>query len=279
MASSTTITLNDGVQMPLLGIGLYNVTENQAETIEAAIANGYRLFDTAKYYNNEREIGQALKSSKIDRKDYFVVTKLWISDHGYEKTREAFKVSLDKLGLGYIDLYLIHSPSGGKIIDTWKAMTELKNEGLVKSIGVSNFNIHHLEKLRNACDENGYPLPSINQIELHPFLQQEAVVNYCKNLGIELMGFCPLARCVKFGKDVTLAEMSKKMGKTEAQVLIRWAIQRQFVTIPKSSNPARIKENSDVFDFELSEGDMKILNNLEEGMRVSTNAIERPWVE
>lgn len=279
MASGTTITLNDGIEMPLLGIGLYNVIENQAETIQTAVANGYRLFDTAKYYENEKEIGQALKNSNIDRKDYFVVTKLWISDHGYEKTKEAFKVSLDKLGLGYIDLYLIHSPSGGKIIDTWKAMTELRNEGLIKSIGVSNFNIHHLEKLKSACDENGYPLPSINQIELHPFLQQKAVVEYCKDLGIELMGFCPLARCVKFGKDATLMEISKKMGKTEAQVLIRWAIQRRFVAIPKSSNPGRIKENSGVFDFELSYDDMKSLNDLEEGMRVSTSAIERPWVE
>ena len=156
MASSTTITLNDGIQMPLLGIGLYNVTENQAETIQAAIANGYRLFDTAKYYNNEEAIGRALRDSKLNRNDYFVVTKLWISDHGYEKTKEAFRVSLEKLGLEYIDLYLIHSPSGGKIIDTWKAMTELRNEGLIKSIGVSNFNIHHLEKLKSACDENDF---------------------------------------------------------------------------------------------------------------------------
>lgn len=265
--------------MPLLGIGLYNVIETVAETMKSAVEKGYRLFDTAAYYKNESEIGQALRLSALDRKDYFVVTKLWITDHGYEKTKAAFDVSLKKLGLDYIDLYLIHSPSGGKIIETWKAMTEIKSTGLAKSIGVSNFNTHHLERLKQGCDEFNLPLPSINQIELHPWLQQREVVDYCKPLGIELMGFCPLARCVKFGKEPVVHNIADKHSKTQAQILIRWALQEKFVTIPKSSNPERITENFNVLDFSLSDEDMQRLNALEEGLRVSSTAIERPWVE
>ncbi|XP_065051158.1 uncharacterized oxidoreductase YtbE-like [Rhopilema esculentum] len=279
MASSTVLKLNDGIEMPLFGIGLYNVIENVDKTIQYALQNGYRMFDTAKYYGNELEIGQALRNSGVERNNYFVVTKLWISDHGYKKTKAAFMESLKKLGLEYVDLYLIHSPSGGKIVETWQAMEELKKDGLIRSIGVSNFNVHHLEKLKEACDINQMPLPSINQIEIHPWLQQQKIIDYCKSLGINVMGFCPLARCVKFNKTPVLAELSKKWNKTEAQILLRWAIQRKIFTIPKSSNPSRIKENAEIFDFQIDESDMEKLNALEEGLRVSTNAIERPWVE
>ena len=279
MAATTVITLNDGVKMPQFGLGLFNVTENTGEVIEAAISSGYRMFDTAKYYANESDVGLALKNSGLKRDEYFVVTKLWISDHGYVKTKAAFKESLLKLGLTYVDLYLIHSPSGGKIYDTWRAMTEMKRDGLIRSIGVSNFNIHHLEKLKMACEEQGFPLPSVNQIELHPWLQQKKVVDYCKAMGVELMGFCPLARCVKFGKCLVLEEISFRLKKTQAQVILRWAMQKGFFTIPKSSNPERIKENGDVFDFVLGDGDMKSIDDLEEGMRVSTDAMERPWVD
>ncbi len=279
MANSLRIMLNDGVAMPLFGIGLYNITENVSTAIKAAIENGYRMFDTAAYYKNEAEVGQALRASGLDRNDYFVVTKLWISEHGYDQTKAAFKTSLDKLGLDYIDLYLIHSPSGGKIIETWRAMNDLKSAGLSKSIGVSNFNIHHLERLQKACLEQGLCLPSINQIELHPWLQQTKAVDCCKSMGVDLMGFCPLARCVKFGKDPVLLDIAKKWGKTQAQVLIRWALQNNFVTIPKSSNVDRIKENSDVFDFSLSNDEMEMLNGLEEDLRVSSTAMLRPWVE
>ena len=265
--------------MPQFGLGLFNVTENTGEVIEAAISSGYRMFDTAKYYANESDVGLALKNSGLKRDEYFVVTKLWISDHGYVKTKAAFKESLLKLGLTYVDLYLIHSPSGGKIYDTLRAMTEMKRDGLIRSIGVSNFNIHHLEKLKMACEEQGFPLPSVNQIELHPWLQQKKVVDYCKAMGVELMGFCPLARCVKFGKCLVLEEISFRLKKTQAQVILRWAMQKGFFTIPKSSNSERIKENGDVFDFVLGDGDMKSIDDLEEGMRVSTDAMERPWVD
>lgn len=279
MSASTAITLNDGVKMPQFGIGLFNVTSNTDEVVHTAVSSGYRMFDTAKYYANESDIGLALKKSTLNREDYFVVTKLWISDHGYEQTKAAFKESLAKLGLSYVDLYLIHSPSGGKILDTWKAMTEMKSSGLIRSIGVSNFNIHHIERLKEACEQQGLPLPSVNQIELHPWLQQSKVVDYCRALGIEMMGFCPLARCVKFGKCPVLEEISTRQKKTQAQIILRWAIQKGFFTIPKSSNPDRIKENADLFDFVLNDIDMKSLNDLEEGMRVSTDAMERPWVD
>ena len=279
MAAKSALTLNDGISMPQFGIGLFNVTENASEVVRTAISSGYRMFDTAKYYANESEIGLALKNSGLKREEYFVVTKLWVSDHGYEKTKTAFNESLTKLGLGFVDLYLIHSPSGGKIFDTWRAMAELKKDGLIRSIGVSNFNIHHLEKLSTYCEQQGLPLPSVNQIELHPWLQQRKVVDYCKTLGIELMGFCPLARCVKFDKCPILEEISTKLKKTKAQVVLRWAMQKGFLTIPKSSNLERIKENVDIFNCSLSDQDMKCIDDLEEGMRVSTDAMEKPWVD
>lgn len=279
MAASTVRVLNDGIKMPQFGLGLFNITKNVGEVVQAAVNDGYRMFDTAKYYENEADVGLALRNSGLRREDYFIVTKLWISDHGYSETKAALKESLTKLGLGYIDLYLIHSPSGGKIIDTWRAMNEMKMDGIVKSIGVSNFNIHHLDRLKIACDEKGLSLPSVNQIELHPWLQQRKVVDYCKSLGIELMGFCPLARCQKFNDCSVLEEISTRLKKTRAQVVLRWAMQRGFFTIPKSSNLERIKENGDIFDFELSDSDMARLDGLEEGMRVSTDAMERPWVE
>ena len=279
MTISNVLMLNDGTQIPQFGLGLYNVTEDISSVVKTAIQNGYRMFDTAKHYKNELEIGLALKESELKREDYFVVTKLWRSDHGYEETKIAFTESLRKLGLDYIDLYLIHSPNGGKIIDTWRAMVELKRDGFIRSIGVSNFNVHHLDKLSKACDKYGLPLPSINQIELHPWLQQRNVVNYCKELGIELMGFCPLVRKEKFNKSKTLREISSRLKKTQAQVLLRWAIQNRYVTIPKSANPCRIKENADIFDFQLNDDDMRKLNELEEGFRISTRSIETPWIE
>jgi len=279
MTISAVLRLNDGTNIPQLGLGFYNVVEGVDEVVQTALQQGYRMFDTAKHYKNEFEIGLALKDSKIKREEYYVVTKLWRTDHGYEETKLAFKESLRKLGLEYIDLYLIHSPNGGKIIETWRAMTELKNDGFIRSIGVSNFNVHHLDKLLQACDEHSLPLPSINQIELHPWLQQKNVVQYCRRLGIELMGFCPLVRTEKFNQNLVLQEISSRLKKTQAQVLLRWAIQNGFVTIPKSANPYRIKENTEIFDFNLSDGDMRKLNDLEEGFRVSTKSIETPWIE
>ena len=279
MTINTFIILNDGVKIPQFGMGLYNVTENTAEVVKTAFQNGYKMFDTAKHYKNEFELGLALKDCKIKREDYFIVTKLWRTDHGYEETKFAFKESLRKLDLGYIDLYLIHSPNGGKIIETWKAMVELKRGGFIRSIGVSNFNVHHLDKLKEACDEQNLPLPSVNQIELHPWLQQKEVVNCCRDLGIELMGFCPLVRTQKFNKCPIFKELSTRLKKTQAQVILRWAIQKRFVTIPKSSNSLRIKENAEVFDFQLNKDDMEKLDGLEEGFRVSSKSIETPWIE
>ena len=279
MTINNVLTLNDGNKIPQFGLGLYNIIEDTNRVLETALQSGYRLFDTAKYYKNESELGLALQGSNVSRADYFIVTKLWRSDHGYEEAKVACKESLRKLGMDYIDLYLIHSPTGGKIIETWRAMVELKEDGFIRSIGVSNFNVHHLDKLAKACDEFSLPLPSINQIELHPWLQQRSVVNYCRNLGIELMGFCPLVRTEKFNQSSTIMQISNRLGKTEAQVLLRWAIQNRFVTIPKSANPSRIKENAGVFDFQLNDHDMRMLNELEEGFRISTKSIESPWID
>lgn len=279
MKIPSAVTLEDGIRIPQFGLGMYNVAENINDVVKLALQNGYRLFDTAKYYKNETEIGSAFKCSGLKREEYFVVTKLWRSDHGYNETKFAFRESLSKLGLEYIDLYLIHSPNGGKIVETWRAMVELRTDGFIKSIGVSNFNVHHLDKLKAACEEEGLPLPSVNQIELHPWLQQRPVVDHCTELGIAVMGFCPLARGEKFNKCKILKDISSRINRTEAQVLLRWAIQKRFVTIPKSSNPLRLKENSDIFDFQLSSEDMEMLDGLEEGLRVSTRSIETPWIE
>ena len=273
------LCLNDAdrPRIPVFGLGCFQV--KGSDVIQTAIEQGYRLFDTATRYGNEEEVGQALRKSGLQRNEYFVTTKLWNSDHGYEKTKVAFHNSLNKLGLKYIDLYLIHQPKGGKIVETWRAMNELKKSGLVRSIGVSNFNTYHLEELNKLHDREGLALPSVNQIELHPWLQQREVVESCRRYGIKLMGYCPLARGVRFreGQSPDLEMIASEHNKTKAQILIRWSLQKGYITIPKSSHPERIIENSTVFDFELSLKDMKVLDSLEEGLRVSSDSIYAPW--
>ena len=264
--------------MPVFGLGLFKSNEKAAESaVICAHHTGYILFDTAKLYGNEEGVGNALKKveTEFKRSSYFVVTKLWSDDHGFDHAKAALKESLRKLKLDYVDLYLIHSPIGGKIMETWRALVELKKEGLTRSIGVSNFNTYHLEEIRKA----NLPLPTVNQIELHPWLQQREVVKYCRDNNIAVMGYSPLARGVKMetGEAPEVEEICSRVNKTKAQVLIRWSIQSGFITIPKSSNENRIKENADVFDFELSSDDMAKLDALDEGLRVSWNSISTPW--
>lgn len=262
----TTITLNNGVEIPVFGLGTFRM-KNPAETRRAvlsALEAGYRHIDTAKIYGNEREIGKAIRESGILREDIFVTTKLWNADHGCQKTLKAFEKSLKRLGLEYIDLYLIHWPVEGIRKDTWKAMGGLLVGGKCRSIGVSNYMIRHLEELLDRSSV----IPAVNQVEFHPYLYQQDLLQFCNENNIQLETYCPLTRGRRLD-DSKLKSLADHYSKTKAQILIRWALQHDLVVIPKSSNPKRILENADVFDFSIAEEDMKTLDSFHENLRVS----------
>lgn len=259
------VTLSNGRQMPWLGLGVYKMSEGQEviASIEAAIRNGYRSIDTAALYQNEEGVGQAIKASGISREELFITTKVWNSDQGYDSTLKAFDASMSKLGLDYLDLYLIHWPVKGKYKETWKALEQLHKDGRVRSIGVSNFQIHHLEDLL----ANAEVRPVVNQVELHPLLSQVELREYCKSQGIQIEAWSPLAQGKLLDNEV-LKAIGAKYGKSTAQVIIRWDLQHGIVTIPKSSNPERIVENANVFDFELTAEEMKQIDGLNQDQRV-----------
>lgn len=259
------VTLSNGKQMPWLGLGVYKMSEGQEviASIEAAIRNGYRSIDTASLYQNEEGVGQAIKASGISREELFITTKVWNSDQGYDSTLKAFDTSMSKLGLDYLDLYLIHWPVKGKYKETWKALEQLHKDGRVHSIGVSNFQIHHLEDLLVDTEVR----PVVNQVELHPLLSQLELREYCKSQGIQIEAWSPLAQGKLLDNEV-LKAIGAKYGKSTAQVIIRWDLQHGIVTIPKSSNPERIVENANVFDFELTAEEMKQIDSLNQDQRV-----------
>ena len=260
--------------LPLFGIGCYKMEKHKTEkAISSAIETGYRLFDTAQMYENEYHIGNAIKKSSLLRKEYFISTKL-STEHGYKNTRMALMRSLEALQLDYVDLYMIHEPSKGKILETWQAFQELKREGYTTEIGVSNFNIHHLEGISSA----GGAMPDVNQIEHHPWHQQRSIVEFCVQRNISVMGYCPLAR-MKL-KSKTVDKIAAKYHKTAGQVLLRWSIQKNIITIPKSTTPERILENIKIFDFLLSQDEMEMINRLECAHQIaSINAIYEPWTD
>jgi len=268
------ITLNDGHKMPLFGLGVYNAVGDDArQAVKFALQNGYRMIDTAALYGNEAEVGQAIKESGIQREDIFVVSKLWSKHHGYDECLQAFDASLKKLDIGYVDLYLIHTPTPGKNIDSYKALLKLKEEGVLRSVGVSNFGIHHLKEMEKVR----LPTPAVNQIELNSFWRLDDIVNYCTEKGIAPMGYCPLFRGRK-NDDPVLVEMATRYKKTVPQLLIRWSVQKNYITIPKSTKKERIIENADVFGFVLSEEDMKILDNMPTEQCAALRGItESPW--
>jgi len=262
------ITLPDGKTMPIFGLGCWNMEDEAVyNAVVAAIGEGYRLFDTARYYNNEKMVGKALIDSGLPRNEYFVVTKLFPENHGYENTKLNLKESLQYLGLDYVDLFLIHSPGHGKNIETWKAFVELKEEGLTKSIGVSNFNIQHLEPLLAT----GLEVPAVKQFEFHPWNQHKPTVKYCREKNIAVMGYCPLARGQLFddGKYPIIDKLSTAYRRTKAQIVLRWAVQSGIITIPKSEKAARIKENCGLFDWTLSDDDMILMENMDQKLSIS----------
>ncbi|WP_046214239.1 aldo/keto reductase [Paenibacillus wulumuqiensis] len=260
----STVQLSNGVEMPWFGLGVYKV-ENGDEVVSSvkwAIEAGYRSIDTAALYQNEDGVGQAIRESGVPREELFVTTKVWNSDQGYDSTLQAFEQSLSKLGLEYVDLYLVHWPVKGKYKDTWRALEKLHDDGKVRAIGVSNFQIHHLEDL--LADAKVRPV--VNQVELHPLLSQVELRNYCKEQGIQIEAWAPLAQGRLLDNEV-LQGIGEKYGKSIAQVLLRWDLQSGIVTIPKSIKQDRIVQNADIFDFELSPEDMKQIDDLNQNQR------------
>jgi 2,5-diketo-D-gluconate reductase A len=258
--SIETITLNNGVQMPILGFGtLYLNDELGIRCVSDAISLGYRLIDTATVYGNEEAVGGGIKKSGINREELFVTSKVWVDDSGYDKAKIAFQTSLDKLGLDYLDLYLIHRPRGD-VKGSWMAMEDLYKEGKIKAIGVSNFEANHLEELMAYATIK----PAVNQIETHAFFQQEKAKGILKKYGIQMEAWSPLAqgRNGHFENE-TLAAIGRKYNKNNAQVSLRWHYQRGIVAIPRTSQKTHMMENLNIFDFELDDSDMKTIAPLD----------------
>ena len=260
------VKLNNGVEMPILGLGVYQSPPGRTTqgTVRSALKIGYRLIDTARIYGNESDVGEAIHNSRIPREELFVTTKLWNSDQGYDSTFHAFDASLQRLGLDYLDLYLMHFPVPQVRNESWKAMKEILRKGRCRAVGVSNFTINHLKELREHSDLT----PAVNQVEFHPFLYQKDLLDYCRRHEIHLEAYSPLARGEKL-KHPTIVAIAGKYSKTPAQVMIRWGLQHSLTVIPKSVREERIRENSQVFDFRLSQEDMRDLDSLNENLRTN----------
>jgi 2,5-diketo-D-gluconate reductase A len=260
------VALRDGGEIPQLGFGVFQVPPAEtAEVVRQALTSGYRHIDTAAAYRNEAAVGQALHASGLDRGDVFVTTKCFNDDHGYEQAKRAFHESLRRLEFEYLDLYLIHwpVPAHDRYVETWKAFIELQAEGLVRAIGVSNFQPAHLERL---VAETGVT-PAINQVELHPYFQQVGLRYEHEQLGIVTEAWSPLAQG-RVLDDPAITAIASKHGRTPGQIVIRWHLQQGNVVIPKSVTPERIEENFDVFDFQLSDGEMEAIDALDAGERI-----------
>lgn len=253
----STITLNNRVEMPIFGLGVYKSEEETVPAVQSALRHGYRLIDTASFYKNEKEVGEAVRTSGVSRSGIFVTTKIWNDDQREGRQREAFEDSLKALGMEYVDLYLIHWPVPGKIHETWKVLEQLYEEKLVRAIGVSNFLEHHLEEL----SVKGNIAPAVNQFECNPYLTRRELRRYCKEHGIVSEAWSPLGRGAAFDEPV-LKELADKYGKTAAQIILRYDIQNDIVTIPKSVKDERIQQNADVFDFELSAEEIEKIDSL-----------------
>ncbi len=267
------LTMNNGRKIPQLGLGVWKITEPGScySAVRTALEIGYRHIDTASAYKNEAEVGKAIRDSKIPRSEVFLTTKLWNSHQGYETALKACERSVTELGIGAVDLYLVHYPVPELRLESWRALIELKRRGLTKSIGVSNFMIPHLRELLATFEEK----PVINQVEFHPFLYQKELMDYCHANTILLEAYSPLAHGQKV-QDPKISAIAKNYGKTNAQVLIRWGIEHGLVMIPKSSNGKRIKENFEVFDFHLTPEHMAQMDSWNEDLRTCWDPSSEP---
>jgi diketogulonate reductase-like aldo/keto reductase len=265
MDLSSTVKLNNGVQMPWVGLGVFQSKPGKEteQAVRWALEIGYRHVDTAALYANEADVGRAIRDSGVPREQLFVTTKVWNSDQGYDTTLKAFDTSRRKLGLDVVDLYLIHWPVKGKIVDTWRALEKLLKDGAVRAIGVSNFLAHHLEEVMASSSL----VPAVNQVEFHPFLVQDDLLAYDARKGIQHESWSPLVR----GRGLdnpSIGEISRRHGRTPAQVILRWVLQKGVVVIPKSVHRERILENSRIFDFTLDPAEMRAIAALENGTRI-----------
>ncbi len=268
----TKVKLNNGIDMPLFGLGTYQATgRGTEEAVLYALELGYRLIDTAQMYGNEREVGNAVRRSGIPREEIFVTTKLDNSNHGYERALSSFERSLERLGLSYVDLFLIHWPVEDLRSESWRALERLLEEGTCRSIGVSNYMTWHLEEVLGESSV----VPAVNQVEFSPYLNQEGLLEFCRSKNIQLEGYSPLGKG-EILNALELVPIAQKYSKTTAQILIRWALQHDIVTIPKSSNRRRIQENADVFDFEIAPEDMQMLDGLDANLRTSWDPSTAP---
>lgn len=270
MAQPLFTTLNNGIEMPLLGLGVYDMYGKEAEgAVHNALEIGYRLIDTAKLYNNEIEIGNAVRQSGLPRKDIFITTKLASPEHGYEKALKAFDDSMRKINCEYIDLYLIHWPQKTLREETWKALEKLYHEGRVKAIGVANFLMPFLKQMEGYATVT----PAVNQIEFSPYLFMKDELAYCEAKRIQLQAYTPLVRGKRMN-DPKLLQMAAKYKKTPAQVILRWLLQHGVSAIPKSVHLERLRENFDVFDFELKPEDFSYINTFNENLRVCEDPMD-----
>jgi len=268
------VKLNSGHEMPLFGLGVFKMDDDACErAVQTALDLGYRLIDTAAVYGNERGVGKGLKDCRIPREQLFITSKVWITDFGREATAKAFETTMGKLGLDYLDLYLIHWPIREGTEEAWATMQRLRDEGKIRSIGVSNFSVRRFEEqFFKKTDE----APAVNQIERHPYWTREDLIGYCQQRGIQAEAYSPLTRAERMDAPV-LAEIAKAHGKTVAQVMIRWQLQQNVVVIPKSTKPERIKENASIYDFELSKEEMARIDALNEDRSVIEYRPEADW--
>jgi diketogulonate reductase-like aldo/keto reductase len=262
----STVKLRNGVEMPMLGLGVWQSApgEETRRAVAEALAAGYRHVDTARAYRNEADVGAAIRESGVERRDVFVTTKLWNADHGYDKALRAVDRSLESLGMEEVDLYLVHWPVEGLRRDTWRAMERILADGKARAIGVSNYTARHLEEV---LADARVP-PAVNQVEFNPFLFQKDLLAQCRRAGVQLEAYAPLVRAHKMEHPV-VQRTARKHGRTPAQVLLRWGLQRGLVVIPKSVRPERIRENCDLYGFELDAEDMAALDGLDERYRTS----------
>ena len=264
----STVKLNNGVSMPVLGLGVYLMRPGSEtyQAVRTALDVGYRLVDTASFYRNEEDVGRAVRDSGLRREDVFLTTKLWNDDHGYTSALKAFDFSLKRLGLGYIDLYLIHFPVTNLREESWRALENILDSGRARAIGVSNYTVHHLKDLLRYSSA----VPAVNQVEFSPFLYQRELLEFCRKQRIQVEAYAPITAGHRLD-DPRITAIAAKHGRTNAQVLLRWAIQHEVVVIPKSVHADRIAENAQIFDFELTGEEMSALDGLHDGFRSSWN--------
>lgn len=262
------IKMADGQEIPQIGLGLWKLTDEElfSNAFKAAIDVGYRHFDTAQAYGNENLVGKAVKDCGVKRDELFITTKIAVQNFGSKKSRASLEESLRRLDMDYVDLLLLHFPVPALRKKTWKAVEEIKSQGLARSIGVSNFTVNHLKQLEEVASE----LPVVNQVEMHVFLQQDKLLPYCKDKNIVVEAYSPLAHAKAMDNE-TIRRLAEKYGKSYAQIMLRWALQKDVVIIPKSSNPERIKENIDILGFELSSEDMEALKAVNKNLHTCWN--------